>query len=98
MTVTMSSSYATGGDTITLAQVGFGSQIDAMIVASMNTHVSSSDTTFYVFVLNSVNAPTYPIQAFTASGSPASTAALVESAANATALNGYSFSAIFVGV
>ena len=39
MTVTMSSSYATGGDTITLAQVGFGSQIDAMIVASMDTNV-----------------------------------------------------------
>ena len=91
-TVTMSSSYATGGDTITPAMIGFGSQIDVMIPFVTN---SSFQGPFWLFQLNAAVAGTYTIQAF---GAATGTTGLTEAAANNAGINSFVFGAVFVGV
>lgn len=92
MNVHLSTTYAAGGDAITPNQVGFGSVIEAMIVTTNAT----SQTSFWLFVLNTTNPGAPTIQAFTANGTPATTTALSEFSGND--LSAFTFSAIFVGV
>ena len=93
-TVTMSSSYATGGDTITPAMIGFGSEIVAMIPTVNN---GSFDGPFWLFVLNNafVTPGVYTIQAF---GATAGATGLTEAGANAAGINSFVFGACFIGV
>jgi len=91
--VTLSNSYAAGGDTITPQQIGFGSVIDAMIVMTGK----SPQTTFWLYLLNVANAPIYTIQAFTAASSTGGADALVEVTAS-TDLSVVTFAAAFIGV
>jgi hypothetical protein len=96
-TVNLSSSYATGGDTITPAQLGFGARIRNMLVQTINT----SQTSFFLFVLNTSQAgassPVYTIQAFTAASAPGPAAALAEVQAG-TDLHLFTFEATFTGI
>ena len=93
-TVTMSSSYATGGDTITPAQIGFGSTIIDMVP---NVNNSSFAGPFWLFVLNKVNAATniWTIQAF---GAATGATGLTEAAANNAGINSFVFGATFIGI
>lgn len=94
--VTMSASYATGGDTITPAQLGYGSQIDTMITMVGS---GSFNGPFWLFQLNIVNEnanpPVWTIQAF---GAATGATGLTEAAAANAGINSFVFGAFFVGV
>lgn len=92
-TLHLSSSYATGGDTITPAQVGYGAAIYEMWV-KLNT---GSPTSIFLFLLNTATVGVYTIQAFTAAAVPGLTTGLGEVTA-ATDLSAVIFGASFVGV
>ena len=92
LTVTMSSSYATGGDTITPAQIGFGTTIIEMYPYVIN---ASFVGPFWLFVLNRVTVGTFLIQAF---GAGTGTTGLTEAAANNAGINSFVFGANFLGI
>jgi hypothetical protein len=92
LTVTMSSSYATGGDTITPQQIGFGATIINMHV-TVNTAANVGP--FWLFMLNTVTPGTYTIQAF---GLAAGATGLTEAGANTAGINSFVFGATFIGI
>jgi hypothetical protein len=92
LTVTMSASYATGGDTITPQQIGFGSNIINMLVTINN---ASFVGPFWLFLLNTVTPGTFTIQAF---GLAAGATGLTEAGANTAGINGFVFGATFIGI
>lgn len=92
LTVTMSASYATGGDTITPAQIGFGADIEAMLPYVVNASFAGP---FWLFVLNRVTIGVYTIQAF---GLAAGATGLTEAGANTAGINSFVFGAAFIGI
>lgn len=91
--ITLSSSYATGGDTITPRQVGLGSSIQSVIISTNQ----ASQATMYLLVYNSNNGTIQAFESAAVAATPAAAAPFAE-VANGTNLSAVTFGAVVVGI